>query len=116
MNALLGLFLLFLIPLGFAEQDYLEPHAPVQISEIYTSGEYLIFDCKKRFYVCVDALNFEQCGEDRQFAIKQGYLNLPCAPLKKFDHHQYCVHAQYEKIYGAFNKEFCFAPDSVLRD
>ena len=99
------LVLLIFLQTSLAEQR--EPHKSVQISIGYFSGEYLIYDCWKGNFACVDAESFEDCQESRNHSIKISEFKLPCAPLKKFPHFDDCEEAQYKEIESPKKKVFC---------
>ena len=90
-------------------------HHRFQISKLYRSGEYLIYDCNNRHFVCADEISFNECREKRNFAIDKRFFLLPCAPLKKFEHYEVCVETQYSKTYQMGNRDFCFSKGSILR-
>ncbi|MFZ8934434.1 MAG: hypothetical protein ACO20H_08035 [Bacteriovoracaceae bacterium] len=107
------LFVFLLLSLSVFSED-LDRHVGHQITETYSSGPYLIYDCKKRSFICVDFLNFESCTKDRDFAKKQRYLDMPCAPLKEFEHFQYCKETQYRMIHNISSRDFCYVDGSIL--
>jgi len=96
------IFFLFL-PLAHGQK-----HNSVQISHILKSGRYLIYDCKKKFFACVDEFSYEACEEDRKGAIAKREDFLPCAPLKRFPHYDVCADVQEEKIRQPIKKRFCW--------
>ena len=100
------LVLLIFFPPAFAQRK--EPHKSIQISVGYFSGQYLIYDCKKGFFACVDEDGFEDCRGSREFSIKILEAILPCAPLRKYPHYDDCWAAQKEEIESPKKKEFCF--------
>jgi hypothetical protein len=97
--------LVFLILSSFPQDR--EPHKSVQISIGYFSGEYLIYDCQKGSFICVDEFGFQDCLASRENAIRVSQPNLPCAPLKKFTHFDDCEIAQYKEIESPKEKIFC---------
>jgi hypothetical protein len=99
----LGLFIYS--HLCFAEDR--EPHKSVQISIGYFSGQYLIYDCKRASFICVDEYGFQDCQASRDNAIRVSQASLPCAPLKKFPHFDDCEIAQYKEIESPKEKVFC---------
>ncbi|MDH5580755.1 MAG: hypothetical protein OEY33_02535 [Bdellovibrionales bacterium] len=109
----MALFLSLLLSLSVFSED-LDTYMGHQITDIYSSGSYLIYDCKKRSFICVDFLNFENCSKERDFAKKQRYLNMPCAPLKEFKHFQYCKEAQYQLIHNISSRDFCYVDGTLL--
>jgi hypothetical protein len=106
--------LVLLIFLQTSQAQQREPHKSVQISIGYFSGEYLIYDCIKGNFACVDAESFEDCQESRGHFIKISEPKLPCVPLKKFPHFEDCEVAQYKEIESPRKKEFCFLKRSKI--
>lgn len=96
-----------LILLGISLLTSKEPHQSVQISQGYFSGKYLIYDCGRKNFACVDEFGFLDCLTAREHSIKILDLNLPCAPLKKFDQFDECETAQYQEIESPKHKPFC---------
>lgn len=74
----------------------------------YKAGSYLIYDCKRSHYACVDKDGHSSCKEERAFAIQTKEKALPCAPLKKFDDKKSCVLKQYEVVAINAAKRFCY--------
>lgn len=101
------ILLLFINFFQYSSAEIREPHKSVQISIGYFSGEYLIYDCKKGSFACVDEESNEDCEAARAHSIKISELNLPCAPLKKFPHFEDCEAAQYQQIESPKKKHFC---------
>ncbi len=104
------IFLLFLPTLPAQERR--EPHKSIQISKAFFSGEYLIYDCQKGFFACVDEFGFQDCQAARDHSIEVGKKNLPCAPLKKFPYFEDCENAQKKEIESPKQKVFCFLKTS----
>ena len=113
---ILLLFLIAFLSQINAQDEDLRPHISFQMTDGYSSGPFLIYDCNKRSFICVDELNFNECRSERKFAIQQRYFNLPCAPLKEFKHYNYCVDQQYELVHNISRRDFCFANESLLRN
>jgi hypothetical protein len=80
-----------------------------QISENYVAGEYLIYDCQREFFACVNLESNESCQVRRNNSIKLAEKKYPCAPLKKFNDKRECVLRNYSAIETAKLKRFCFA-------
>ena len=83
-------------------------HESIRISRNLKSGEYLIYNCKRKFFACVDQFSFDICRRDRESAIKERKGFLICAPIKKFDHYDNCTKAYYELIRQPIEKKFCW--------
>lgn len=74
----------------------------------YSAGQYLIYDCDRNHYACVDVSGFDNCQEERNFAIGKKLTNYPCAPLKKFSDKSACVIKSYEVVDNMALKRFCY--------
>ena len=84
-----------------------------QISNIYLSGNHLIYDCIKKHFACVDAQSFNNCYELRIRAISyKEHKKLPCAPLKKFKIQKECHDQQYILQRRRRAKKFCYLDSS----
>ncbi|MCR9206119.1 MAG: hypothetical protein NXH75_16165 [Halobacteriovoraceae bacterium] len=81
-----------------------------RISNKWYRGNYLIYDCSKGNYVCVNDISFLNCGDQRQEDIDARVTNLKCAPLKRFGSQEDCFKAQYSKIHNQMPKLFCTHP------
>ena len=96
------IFLLFL-PLAQAKN-----FISMQISSTLKDGRFLIYDCEKKFFACVDQFSFEICEEDRKSAISKRQDFMPCAPLKRFSDYDECAKEQVEKTRHPIKKRFCW--------
>lgn len=81
-----------------------------RISNKWYRGNYLIYDCSKGNYICVNDISFLTCGDQREADINERLTNLRCAPLKRFDSQEECFKVQYEKIHNQMPKLFCTHP------
>jgi hypothetical protein len=77
------------------------------ISNTYRNGEYLIYDCKKRHFACVNNESFAYCKNKRKESFELRQSHHPCAPLKKFKEQELCFKKQVELIGQVPNKKFC---------
>ncbi len=84
------------------------------ISDIYRTGEYLIYDCKKRHFACVNKESFVRCKEKRQESFRLRYSHHPCVPLKNFKEQDLCFKKQLELIEQIPDKKFCINTDRKL--
>lgn len=78
-----------------------------RISSKYYRGRYLIYDCQKRHYVCVNLPSFYECQELRQKEIDEKSVLFSCAPLKQFKRQKNCFDTHYSLIHRVTNKSFC---------
>lgn len=82
-----------------------------RISNKWYRGNYLIYDCSKGNYICVNDISFLECQDQRQADLDERRISLRCAPLKRFDSQDECFKVQYEKIHNQLPKIFCSHPN-----
>lgn len=78
-----------------------------KISEKYFSGEYLIYDCVNRSYICVDKDGYDYCKNLRTEDWNNKQVFLRCAPLHNFNETILCLDELYNKIETITDKSFC---------
>lgn len=98
------LFLIFFT--GISQGEILK--SDYQIDLKYNAGEYLIYDCLKKHYACVDKDSNKNCLDERQEALVLKGPLLPCSPLKKFDDKVACVKGHYKAVDSMALKRFCY--------
>ncbi|MBT7608119.1 MAG: hypothetical protein HN576_00080 [Bacteriovoracaceae bacterium] len=86
------------------------------ISGTYRNGEYLIYDCKKRHFACVNNDSYANCEKRRKESFELKYSFLPCVPLKKFKEQRLCFKKQVELIGQVPDKKFCINVKRSLLD
>lgn len=86
-----------------------------RISLEYNRGEYLIYDCKKQSFICVNKESFEACGENRVLAKEEKKHNLACAPLLSFKTQKACFEKQITNIERARIKTYCYGEIKKLK-
>lgn len=74
----------------------------------YHAGEYLIYDCERAHYACVNKEGNDNCREERSEAIEKKLPQYPCAPLKKFENKKECVKENYHIQDIGAKKRFCY--------
>jgi len=88
----------------------------IYISKEYEKGSNLIFDCKGRFWACVNERSKIKCEEARKEGLKYRLSQqLPCAPLKSFKDHNECLKSQYEMMHQRRDRSFCLLSKSLGR-
>jgi hypothetical protein len=101
----------------FAEESVLEKQLKLYeepyISHKYRRGVHLIYDCKKRHFLCVNAKGFLDCKKERETALEDKLPNLRCAPLKQFTSQKACGKSAYEQIHSIKTKAFCVGKASI---
>ena len=81
--------------------------AEPKISQEFSRGAFLIYDCKKRSFACVNEPSYNLCKTRRQKGYRDKKLVLPCAPLKEFLSQQKCFEKQYNLIHRQSEKSYC---------
>lgn len=79
-----------------------------QIDWKYKGGEYLIYDCERIHYACVNIDGFQNCKEERNYAVETKAPKYPCVPLKKYEDKKSCVKKNYEVVDRNVVKRFCY--------
>ena len=79
----------------------------VWISTEFRQGNFLIYDCKKRHFTCVNDEGYLKCGNKREYSYKKRKLNLQCAPLKEYINQKRCFKAVYNMVHSIKSKKFC---------
>lgn len=82
-----------------------------RISNKWFRGNYLIYDCDKGFYACVNSVSFEKCEFQRTSRKERRQTSLGCAPLKRFNTQAECFEVQYAKVHNQVPKIFCVHPN-----
>ncbi len=85
------------------------------ISNIYRRGPFLIYDCERGYYACVNKDGFNYCKDIRNDSRKKRYRILSCAPLKKFEVKKDCIAVQKKLVDYPVNKFFCFS-EKILEE
>jgi hypothetical protein len=83
----------------------------VQISRKYYSGQFLIYDCASKHWVCVDKDGYEGCRVERDSAKKDFETNLKCSPIKEFKNQKECVEFQRHKTHHPESTKYCIHQD-----
>ncbi len=78
-----------------------------RISNEYFQGQYLIYDCRQRHYVCVNSASFDKCRGRRDEALDERRFLLPCAPLLEFKSQKECFQEHYKQVHQLGNRKFC---------
>jgi len=78
------------------------------LSGEFTSGPYLIFDCRSQTFICVNESGFDYCRQIRQESQAAGKQILDCAPLKNYLMEEKCGAAAQKAIDHLAAKNFCY--------
>jgi predicted DNA-binding WGR domain protein len=81
--------------------------AEPKISQEFSQGNFLIYDCKQRSFVCVNEPSYLLCKEKRSRGYRERKKVLPCAPLKEFPSQSKCFEKQYKLIHSQSEKSYC---------
>ncbi len=98
----------FCISSAFAENNEEFKNSNYPIDWKYKAGEYLIYDCERSYYACVDKEGQETCKKERNAALENKSKDLKCASLKKFQNKKSCVIENYNVLYRNAFRRFCY--------
>ena len=82
-----------------------------ELSAFYQRGEFLVYDCAGKHWVCTGERESERCMESRKYSILENQDNLPCAVLKKFKNHKICTLEQGKLVDENMRNRFCMHPN-----
>ncbi len=85
-------------------EDRLEEY---QIDYRNRAGSHLVFDCKRKYFACVDELSKNICLDRRTFAKSKDKKDLDCAFFKSYPNKKECILAQYKLIENK-KRDYCF--------
>lgn len=77
------------------------------ISEEYTAGAFLIYDCKERHWVCVMASDFEACQKGWSQENKEFSDRNKCFPVKEFPNKKSCFQEQLFLVSQNHSAQYC---------
>ncbi len=98
----------FLLLLSFsAMADILDNR---QYSERYYAGEYLIYDCNDKHWVCADKSAQSKCLSDRKEDILKNVSRLSCIPVKKFKNIKSCTQNKIKLVNEPTDDLLCQHP------
>lgn len=108
------LFMILIIPflLSAKEEEVAEDFLLLdpQISAIYDRGEYLLYNCNDKHWVCTRKVEFDQCERLRKSAIADNMEFLPCVGIKKYEKVEKCITEQKRVTYNGVSNRFCLHP------
>jgi len=81
-----------------------------RISNKWFRGNYLIYDCTRGNFVCVNSQSFERCEKEREEDKKNVIPSLRCTPFKMFKSQKECFKEQYRQIENQKPKVYCQNP------
>ncbi len=71
------------------------------------AGSHLIFDCRRKYFACVDELSKNNCQDRRGFAKSKEKKDLDCAFFKTYSSKKECILAQYKLVENK-KRDYCF--------
>lgn len=74
----------------------------------YVAGEFLIYDCTRGHYACVNFESNLNCIQERNYAIERKMKKYPCAALAKFSNKKLCVEKNYKIVDINAPRRFCY--------
>ncbi len=112
MKKVLSIFLIFLTVQTNGEQkkkaEEIEIYSGIKrISMRFTEGQFLIYDCDNKRYVCVDEEGNDKCKYIRMQKKQGRFENLGCAPLKLHRNPNECFEQQRQLILRTKSTPFC---------
>lgn len=98
-----------LVPISYSQEDIalLDPF----LSDNYTRGGNLIYDCRSKHWVCTGNGEFDYCQKERTFGVNEKISDLGCVPVKVFASEKACIDSQKNLVSGNFGMRFCQHPD-----
>ena len=81
-----------------------------RISNKWFRGSYLIYDCEKGNFACVNKTGLQRCEREREEDKKESKPNLRCAFFKKFPTQEDCFKEQYRQINNQKPRVYCMNP------
>jgi len=81
-----------------------------RISNKWFRGSFLIYDCEKGHFACVNQVSFYKCEEQRSEDIEENRPRLRCSPFKMFKEYQDCTAMNYKKMHNQLPKLYCVHP------
>lgn len=80
---------------------------------LYQKGQYLVYDCIRRHWVCTKELEYKRCIRIRKEALLDYKSILPCAHFDVFNKRKECKKRQQELTDVAKYEQFCFHPSKL---
>ena len=105
-------FFLFTVESTFGQSNFtnveLVAQEEYQLDWKYRAGQYLIYDCDRGHYACINKTGLDNCVEERNYAIAIKAKSLKCAPLKNFTNKKECIEKSYKLVDIGAIKRFCY--------
>lgn len=80
------------------------------VNEIYQKGNYLVYDCLGKYWVCTGETEFKACKRERVQAIDESEKNIKCAHFAEFGSREECYKEQQRITHHGVINRFCQHP------
>ena len=80
------------------------------VNEIYQKGNYLVFDCIGKYWVCTGETEYKVCKRNRNEAIAEYSKNIKCGNFAEFDSRDECYKNQQRITHSGDISRFCMHP------
>lgn len=80
------------------------------VNEIYQKGNYLVYDCVGKYWVCTGKTEFKVCKRNRKQAIEYFDKNIRCAHFAEFNSREECYKEQQRMTHYGDISRFCQHP------
>ena len=104
--------LIFCLPALAQDNKMSAGYDPIQdnISVKYEAGQFLIYNCIDKHWVCVLETHFTDCEKERLEDIDNKVMDLRCAPIGAFPTKKSCFQQQLFMLSQNFSTRFCIHP------
>lgn len=80
------------------------------VNEIYQKGNYLVFDCIGKYWVCTGKTEYKGCKRKRDEAKENFDKNIKCAYFAEFNSREECYKEQQRMTHYGDISRFCQHP------
>ncbi len=77
------------------------------LSAKYERGEYLLYDCEAKHWVCTVESEFKRCKLQREIDERLENPQVSCAPIKKYASNESCIQKQIRLTNADMQNRFC---------
>ena len=85
------------------------------ISKKYAQGKYLLYDCEKRHFACVDEDSFKRCEKSRNLIDITKFDFFPCIAINQYERFKDCILALENRSYGLVRRNKCLTPRKLKK-
>ncbi|EQC50589.1 hypothetical protein [Bacteriovorax sp. DB6_IX] len=79
----------------------------VALTQEFNRGEYLVYDCRTKHFICVNRAGQKLCLEMLENSKEVGSQERYCLPIRKFKDQLTCFRKQYEVSQKTSMEKFC---------